>query len=212
MGIAIGIDLGGSKLAAGLVAPDATVKSFTVSPRPADPDTMVTEPLRVVAALKSSDVVAVGVGIGGLVADGVLTWGPNIPGEGIDYSQAIESAVELPVIVDNEVNLAAYAEAVSGAAVGFASVLMVTIGTGIGAGIVIDGRIYRGAGYAGEAGHINVHPGGRRCSCGQQGCWEAYASGRRLDELARTEARTHPAGMVARLAGGRYAAGEHALT
>jgi glucokinase len=88
-------------------------------------------------------------------------------------------------VVDNDANLAALAEHRLGAARGVSHALMVTLGTGIGGGLIIDGRIYRGAGFAGEIGHMTMFPGGELCDCGQRGCWETLVSGGRLDRLAR---------------------------
>ncbi len=107
----------------------------------------------------------------------------------------------MPVVVDNDANFAAHAEALVGAARGYSKVLMVTMGTGIGGGIWIDGDIYRGRGFAGEIGHMRLVPDGAPCACGQRGCWETVCSGRRLDELAGRLAAAEPSGAVATLAG-----------
>jgi glucokinase len=89
---------------------------------------------------------------------------------------------------------------------------MVTMGTGIGGGIWIDGSVYRGKGFAGEIGHMRIVPDGTPCACGQRGCWETVCSGRRLDELALEVAAAQPSGMVAALAGDGRVSGRHLTT
>ena len=140
---------------------------------------------------------------------GRLVWGPNVAGREIPFRDLLASRFGLPTVVDNDANLAALAESRIGAARGHDHVLLVTLGTGIGGGIVIDGKIYRGQSFAGEVGHMTVDVGGPRCTCGQQGCWETFASGRRLDQMARDETAVEPTGLTARLAGQRAATGFH---
>ena len=172
---------------------------------------MEQDPLELAARLISPDVVAIGLGAAGLVRwpEGCLVWGPNVAGREIPFRDLLVSRFGLPTVVDNDANLAALAESRFGAARGYDHVLLVTLGTGIGGGIVIDGKIYRGQSFAGEVGHMTVDVGGPLCTCGQQGCWEAFASGRRLDQMARDEAAAEPAGLTARLAGQRAATGFH---
>ena len=107
------------------------------------------------------------------------------------------------MIIENDANLAVLAEHRLGAARGYGHVVMVTLGTGIGGGIVIDGRVQVGsAGFAGEIGHMVVDPAGPPCPCGRRGCWERYASGAGLGVLAREAALAGRLGEVVRLAGG----------
>jgi glucokinase len=161
-------------------------------------------------SLLDRNVGAIGVGVAGLVTDsGVLEWGPNVAGEHVDFLSRLQRAFELPTLVDNDANLAGFAEARLGAGRGHRVVLMVTLGTGIGGGLTIDGEIYRGRGYAGEIGHMVVDVGGPRCSCGQRGCWETFASGRRLDQMARDAAAQRPTGRIAELAHGVTPTGRH---
>lgn len=180
-------------------------------PRPRTGEAMASEPLEMVASLMGSDVGAIGLGAAGLVShsEGMLLWGPNVPGEHIPFRDLLHDAFGVPVAVDNDANLAALAEVRNGAARGFRHVLMLTLGTGIGGGIVIDGEVYRGAAFAGEVGHMVVDVGGPRCTCGQDGCLETFASGRRLDQLARDGVAADPEGKIARLAGGSSPSGVH---
>ena len=113
---------------------------------------------------------------------------------------------------DNDANCAAWGEWVAGAARGVDDVMLVTLGTGIGGGIILGGRLYRGAnGFAGEIGHMVVDPHGPPCPCGQRGCWERFASGSGLGWLAREAAHAGQAARVVELAGGdpESVRGEH---
>src|SRR3712207_4620036 len=112
----------------------------------------------------------------------------------------------LPVVVENDANAAAWAEARFGAGRGQQYLVVLTVGTGLGGGLVTDGELYRGRqGIAAEFGHVTVEPGGRRCGCGGRGCWERYASGRALILEAQELATVSPAiaGRLLELAGGR---------
>ena len=124
----------------------------------------------------------------------------------------VADATGLPVVVENDANAAAWGEFRFGVAAGYSSVVVVTVGTGIGGGIIVDGRLLRGSGgFAGEIGHINVVPGGLRCGCGLAGCWEAYSSGTALVRFARALAGERPraAARMLELAGGGDIAGLH---
>ena len=133
----------------------------------------------------------VGVGMAGLVDHrGVLRHGPNQPGvRELDVLGGLTERLGDRVTVDNDGNCAMWAEWVSGAAQGTQDAVLVTLGTGIGAGLVIGGRLVRGAnGMAGEPGHTTVDPNGPPCPCGRRGCWERYASGAGLARMARDAA------------------------
>jgi len=133
----------------------------------------------------------VGVGMAGLVDHrGVLRHGPNQPGvREFDVHGGLVTRLGDRVMVDNDGNCALWAEWVSGAAQGTQDAVLVTLGTGIGAGLVIGGRLVRGAnGMAGEPGHTTVDPNGPPCPCGRRGCWERYASGAGVARMARDAA------------------------
>ncbi|NDF83339.1 MAG: ROK family protein, partial [Actinobacteria bacterium] len=135
-----------------------------------------------VLARELGDVESIGVGIPGLITlDGVMRASPNIPGS-VDVAVGPELSQRLGrhVYVDNDGNLAALAEWRFGAARGAKNMWMVTLGTGIGGGNVVNGVVQRGVnGFAGEIGHIVVNPDGPRCTCGRKGCWEVYADAKR---------------------------------
>ncbi|HUR49902.1 MAG TPA: ROK family protein [Acidimicrobiales bacterium] len=131
---------------------------------------------------------AIGIGAPGLVtAAGDLARAPNLPGvQDLALRSGFAEVVGVPVVVENDAATAAWAEFSNGAAAGANSMLAVTLGTGVGGGIVLDGRLVRGAhGFAAEIGHMTVREGGRPCVCGKRGCWEVYASGGALGRLAR---------------------------
>jgi glucokinase len=149
---------------------------------------------------------AIGVGAPGMLdRQGRLCFAPNLPqAHGVDWNELIGS--QLPgrrILIENDANFAALAEHRLGAAQGYAHVVMVTLGTGIGGGLIVDGRLQVGGhGFAGEIGHMVVDPAGPPCPCGRRGCWERYASGGGLGVMAREAALAGRLPEVVRLAGG----------
>ncbi|MCU0295664.1 MAG: ROK family glucokinase, partial [Candidatus Nanopelagicales bacterium] len=134
------------------------------------------------------DIEAVGIGAAGFVDEkrSRVNFAPNLGWRDEPLRMAVEGIVGLPVVVENDANAAAWGEYRFGAGRGREYVVTITVGTGIGAGIVLDGQLYRGRwGAAAEFGHLNVEPGGRPCGCGNRGCWEQYASGNALVREAR---------------------------
>ena len=156
--------------------------------------------------LGATTLVPVGVGAPGMVdRQGRLCFAPNLPqAQGVDWNELIGD--RLPgrtLLIENDANFAVLAEHRIGAARGYDHVVMVTLGTGIGGGLVVDGRVQVGAaGFAGEIGHMVVDPAGPPCPCGRRGCWERFASGAGLGVLAREAALAGRLGEVVRLAGG----------
>ncbi len=137
---------------------------------------------------RDHDVAAVGIGAAGFVdaARSRVLFSPHLAWRDEPVRDALMGRLGLPVVVDNDANTAALAECKFGAGAGHRFVLCVTLGTGIGGALVMDNRVYRGAnGMAGEFGHMQVVPDGRRCQCGNRGCWEEYASGNALVRDAR---------------------------
>jgi glucokinase len=135
-----------------------------------------------------------------------VLFAPNIAWRAERLQTSLQQRLDLPVVVENDANAAAWAEVRFGAARGEDHVVILTVGTGIGGGIVLNGQVFRGRfGVAAEIGHLNIVPDGRPCGCGLQGCWEQYASGRALLLHAQDLARRSPqlAGELLRLAGGR---------
>lgn len=209
--LTLGIDLGGTKMAMATVRADGGIEQLRTMARPSDAGAMETMPVKEAASMLGPDVGAVGIGAAGLVKpdEGVLVWGPNVEGHQVRFKDIFEEQLGLPTVVDNDATLAGLAETRVGAAAGYRHVAMITLGTGIGGGWMIHGERYHGRSFAGEIGHMIVDVGGPRCTCGQRGCWETFASGRRLDQLARDLVAARPDGTVAALAAGSTPNGRH---
>jgi glucokinase len=221
-----GLDVGGTKIFGRVLDPadPRRVIAESRADTPRGPDAISRAMQGVVADLRAQltsagrpDLAAVGVGIAGLVdRDGILRFAPNLPGVvGFDVAPPLASATGLPVEVDNDANCATLAEHRAGAGIGASDLVLVTLGTGIGGGVIAGGSLQRGAaGMAGEPGHMVVDPNGPPCPCGRRGCWERYASGSGLGRLARDAAYAGRAEAVVALAGGDPEAvrGEHVTT
>lgn len=205
---AIGVDIGGTKCL-GVALRGGAVLAELRLPTPATPEGLVDTVLEVVGGLRREvptlGHAPVGVGAPGLVDDtGTLRFAPQFPEvRELGLRDLLVPQLGPRLIVDNDATCAAWAESRLGAAVGRTHVLMVTIGTGIGGGIIADGYLQRGRhGFAGEIGHMVVDPGGPRCPCGQAGCWERYASGSGLGWMAREAAQAGAGRRMVELAGG----------
>lgn len=208
--LAIGVDIGGTKIEAGTVDADGTIVELIRRDTPArDPSRIQDVIVDAVSELnRRGDAEAVGLGAAGFVDEhrSTVLFAPNLAWRDEHLRASLEGRLSLPVVVENDANAAAWAEVRFGAGRGQDQVVILTVGTGIGGGIVLDGRLLRGRyGLAAEVGHLTVEPGGRRCGCGLRGCWEQYGSGRALVRKAREQARASPAmsGRLLRLAGGR---------
>lgn len=212
----IGVDIGGTKLLAVRLAPGGEVEAEIRVPTPTNGEEVVAGIDEVVTALAGADVPsAVGLGVPGLVGRSrTLESSPHLPGlVGVPLGAHLRAvAPGADIWVGNDATAAGWAEHRRGAGAGFDDVLMVTLGTGIGGGIVAGGRLYEGASrFAGEWGHTVVDPHGPPCPCGQRGCWERFASGSGLGRLGRETAQAGRAARVVELAGGDPEAvrGEH---
>jgi glucokinase len=208
-GLAIGVDAGGTKVAGVLVDCErgGEILDRRVAETPATDAEAATRTIVAVAKELmpgAGQVRALGVGAAGMVdRRGVMRYAPNVAWREFPLAERIERDAGLPTLVDNDANVAAWGEFRFGAGRGSPHMLLVTVGTGIGGGIVIDGTLFRGAhGFAAEIGHIIVEPGGPLCGCGNLGCWEQVASGRAIGRLGRQAATDHPHTLMVDLAGG----------
>jgi glucokinase len=199
----IGIDIGGTSIKAVRLGIDREVKQSHEVPYFGAPGEMIGQVADLVTSLRQRETSAVGVGMAGLVRwpEGVFVWGPHVRGENLAMRQRLVELLGLAVVVDNDANCAALAELRMGAAEGCRDAVVMTLGTGIGAGIIAGGAIYRGGSFAGEAGHMTMIPNGDPCECGRRGCWETLVSGRRFGEEARRLMRTDPRGILATIVG-----------
>ncbi|WP_171171178.1 ROK family glucokinase [Streptomyces sp. I05A-00742] len=196
MGLTIGVDIGGTKIAAGVVDEEGSILATCKVPTPDTPEGVVdaiADAVRTVSA--DHDVEAVGIGAAGYVDDkrATVLFAPNINWRHEALKDKVEQRVGLPVVVENDANAAAWGEYRFGAGQGHDDVICITLGTGLGGGIIIGNKLRRGHfGVAAEFGHIRVVPDGLLCGCGSQGCWEQYASGRALVRYARQRAHATP--------------------
>ena len=186
MDVAIGIDLGGTKIAGGVIGADGSVLARVIIPtETANETTLISGVAKVALELRAAAPGArrIGIGAAGLIDpfSGVIVTSPNLPTRNLGLASIIEARTGCEVMLDNDANVAAYAEARLGAGVGARCVVMITVGTGVGGGIVVDGELVRGArGFAGEIGHVVIDRDGPECSCGARGCLEAFVNGRTL--------------------------------
>ncbi|MFT4285811.1 MAG: ROK family glucokinase [Protaetiibacter sp.] len=187
---AIGIDIGGTKIAGGLVAEDGTIVRQERRPTPAgDGAEIIRAVVEVVESLRGADeVAAVGVAAPGFIdaAQSTVYYTPNIPWRSEPLRADLSARLPgLDITIDNDANAAGWAEYRFGAGRGYRDMTLLTIGTGVGGAIVTEGRLLRGGfGAAAEIGHMRVVPGGLPCGCGQRGCIEQYGSGRALLRFA----------------------------
>jgi len=194
--LTIGVDVGGTKVAAGVVDQGGRVLQEVQRPTPSSsPETAEVIAAAVETLRAEHEVAAVGIGAAGFVDESrsVVRFAPNLAWRDEPLRAEVRARVGLPVVVENDANAMAWGEARFGAGRGEDHLLAVTVGTGIGGGMVICGELYRGRfGIAAEVGHLRVVPGGRRCGCGNAGCWEQYASGRALVRQAQELAAVSP--------------------
>lgn len=190
MSLSIGADIGGTKIAAGVVDEQGHILEKVRRDTPAE-DVPATESAvaDAIAELRTRhEVAAVGIGAAGFVdADrSTVLFAPNLAWRDEPLRARLVQLVGLDVVVENDANAAAWGEFCFGAGHDADDLLLVTVGTGVGGGVVLDGALYRGGfGVAAEIGHLRVVPGGRLCGCGNRGCWEQYASGSALVREAR---------------------------
>lgn len=181
----LAVDVGGTKLAAGVVSADGVLLRSAAVPTPHAPDAeqVFAALTSAVAAVAPDGVRAVGVGSGGPMADGGITVSPlNIPGwRCFPLLSRLEQEYDLPVVVDNDAKALAVGEAWRGGGRGQRNFMAMVVSTGVGGGLIVDGRLLDGAsGNAGHVGHVVVVPDGATCGCGARGCLEAEISGTAL--------------------------------
>lgn len=197
MSLTIGVDVGGTKIAAGLVDEQGNILKRTRKPTVAADSAHVLQTITdaIAEVREGADVSAVGLGAAGFVDAHRqnMIFSPNLAWRNEPLAEQVSKRVGLPVIVENDANAAAWAEYRFGAANGHRSAVVVTVGTGIGGGIIIDGKLLRGSsGFGAEIGHMNMVPNGELCGCGLRGCWEMYSSGGALLRAARRLATDQP--------------------
>ena len=193
MTLACGIDVGGTKIAGGVVDRDGRVLAHATVESPAEHVEAIEEAIvGLVNDLRAEHPIeAVGVGAAGYVdaSRSTVLFAPNLAWRNVNLRAELEPRLDLPVVIENDANAAAWGEFTYGAGADVDDLLLVTVGTGVGGGLVLDGELYRGAfGVGGEIGHLRVVRDGQLCGCGKHGCLEQYASGSALVRNARAAA------------------------
>jgi glucokinase len=195
----VGVDVGGSKVLAAVVSPAGEVVRSVQARTPGRlVDATVVEDVMTDAVLSVADgetIKAIGVAAAGFVdaAGERVVFAPHLPWRGEDLRRRLAERWGTPVVLDNDANCTAVAEAAYGAADGDGTSVVVTMGTGIGGAVLVDGLVLHGRnGMAGEFGHMQVVPDGQPCECGRRGCWEQYASGNALVRYARAQIGLEP--------------------
>jgi glucokinase len=196
MGLTIGVDIGGTKIAAGVVDEHGRILETSTVPTPPTAVGVIDAIADAVRdASAEHEVHAVGIGAPGYVDDkrATVLFTPNLSWRHEALKDKVEQRIDLPVVIENDANAAAWGEYKFGVGTGHEDVVCITIGTGLGGGVIIGGRLHRGRfGVAAEFGHIRMVPDGLLCGCGNQGCWEQYASGSALVRYARQRATATP--------------------
>ncbi|HHU09944.1 MAG TPA: ROK family glucokinase [Intrasporangiaceae bacterium] len=193
--VSIGIDIGGTKVAGGVVGPDGVIagRRRRDTPHLSTAATVIEDLIvevveELMTGLDPESVAAIGIGAAGFVAAdrATVVFAPHLSWRDEPLRERLQHRLPKPVFIDNDANAAVWAEWRFGAARGHSHVVMITLGTGIGGGLLWEGQVIRGGhGIAGEYGHMQVVPDGIRCQCGNRGCWEQYASGNALVREAR---------------------------
>ncbi len=209
----LGIDLGGTNIVAGVVDENykivATAKRKTNCPRPAEEivEDMAAVALEAIANAKLSveDIESAGVGSPGSInpTDGIVVYANNLGFFDLPLSNLLKEKTGIDFYLDNDANAAAYGEFLAGAGKGTNDFVMITLGTGVGGGVIIGGKMLTGSNYAGaELGHTVIDINGQMCNCGRQGCWEAYASATALIRQTKQAMIKYPESAMWKIADG----------
>lgn len=199
----LGIDVGGTNISAGLVDKNGKLIAKLTTPTMNGRDTedilddMASLCLKLCEEKKvdMEDIISIGIGLPGMMdkKKGILRYANNLNFKNVNVVKEIKNRTGLPVYIENDANCAALGENTCGAAKGDKNVVYITLGTGVGGGIILDGKLFDGAfGNGGEVGHMVIVAEGEECTCGRLGCWEAYASASALKREGRIAAAKYP--------------------
>jgi glucokinase len=209
-----GIDLGGTNIAGALLNQGGEIKAWLKLSTPADqgPPGVTQRIIEMVRSLLTENnltlgnLSGLGIGVPGLVnsREGMAIFLPNLPGwRNIPLVQWVRGELGVPVLIDNDVRMAAWGEKLQGAGRGWDDIVCITLGTGIGSGIFLQGKMFRGhSESAGEIGHMTVEKEGLPCTCGNRGCLEMYASGRAIARRAQEAVKCHDTSLILELVEG----------
>lgn len=188
----IGIDVGGTNLKAGLVDDQGSiVKAERIPLNFQGPEQFAVTLAELAGKVMAEGVSSVGVGLPGAVDGGDVLFTTNIPMENVPLETLFRQHLDLPLLLGNDADCAAVGEFFCGAGKGTEDFAIITLGTGVGAGLILNGRL-RGGVTSSEAGHMVMRQGGERCNCGRKGCWERYASATGLIQLTKQAIEAHP--------------------
>lgn len=204
----IGIDVGGTNLRAGAVDEEGRLQAKVSVPvgHVESPEALVRRLAELArqaareAGTPEGEIRSVGVGIPGAVAEGKILYTCNLPLQDVAFEKLFRAGFDCPVYLENDANCAAIGEWLYGAGRGLKNFAMITLGTGLGGGFILNGKPYGGGGMAGEIGHMVIRQGGAPCSCGRRGCWEAYCSATGLIRRTREAMAAYPESLLHRLA------------
>lgn len=208
----IGVDLGGTNIAVGVVDNDGRIlyKDSVPTLREREYPEIVKDMAQLILkvieheGISIKDVDSIGVGCPGTPdrKAGILVYANNLKFDNAPLRDELQKYINIPVYIDNDANVAALAESVAGAARGAAHSVTITLGTGVGSGIIIDGKVYSGFNDSGaEIGHTVICIDGEPCTCGRNGCWEAYASATALINQTRAAAKNNPDSLLNTITG-----------
>lgn len=203
----IGIDIGGTNLAAGVVSEDLKILSHAkrkmnalkVGSDLAEEIILLADECIASAGIMRNDIKYIGIGTPGVMdrAWGIINYSNNIPFNNMPIRNLIQKSWDIPVYIENDAGCAAIGEQLAGAARGFSNAVVITLGTGVGGGVIIDNKLFRGIGGDGsEIGHMVIDIDGAACTCGRKGCWEAYSSATGLKRLTAEEMRRSPESLM----------------
>ena len=212
--VRVGIDVGGTGIQVGIIGEDKSILAEGSIPTRTDIPfeeqvqhivSCVTE-TAASAGIPVDQIESVGAGIPGIAnADGDVIKCTNMGWYHVPFRRVFQKYLNVPVLIDNDANVAALAESVAGVSAGTSSSVFITIGTGIGSGIIINGRIWNGFhGIGGELGHVTLCLDGEPCTCGNRGCLERYCSATALIRMAREAVAAHPDSQILAEAGGKF--------
>ena len=200
----IGIDVGGTNLKAGLVNDAGEILEVSRVPLGAfqSPEWFaqtlaeLAKEVMVRKGVTAKEIGWVGIGIPGAVSGGDVLYTANIPMTNVPLEKLFRQHLDIPVLLGNDADCAAVAEWTCGAGRGMKNFFVATLGTGLGGGLILNGRLHTGMGAGGEIGHIVICEGGAPCNCGRRGCWEAYASATGLIRLTEEAMAQHPESLL----------------
>lgn len=199
--MSIGVDIGGMSVKLGVVDNNRIIDKKVVGvTKTSTSGDIVNDIVNVCDEFMAKySISKIGVGVPGLITNGEVN-SANLPFKGFKLAKELQEKLNIPVKVENDANCAALGESEAGAAKDVKNTILITLGTGIGGGIIINNKIYRGRGNAGEIGHLCLESGGKLCNCGKHGCWEQYASVSALIKLTEDAIKENPQSTLSKIA------------